>query len=27
VRVLPAWRPDGRQLGWPTLNNLLNPTR
>jgi pilus assembly protein CpaF len=26
VRVLPAWRPDGRQLGWPTLNNLLDPT-
>jgi pilus assembly protein CpaF len=24
VRVLPAWRPDGRQIGWPTLNALLN---
>lgn len=24
VRVLPAWRADGRQIGWPTLNNLLN---
>lgn len=25
VRVLPAWRPDGRQIGWPTLTALLNP--
>jgi pilus assembly protein CpaF len=24
VRVLPAWRPDGRQLGWPTLSDQLN---
>jgi pilus assembly protein CpaF len=24
VQVLPAWRPDGRQLGWPTLTALLN---
>jgi pilus assembly protein CpaF len=23
VRVLPAWRADGRQIGWPTLNSLL----
>jgi pilus assembly protein CpaF len=26
VRVLPAWRPDGRQIGWPTLTDLLNRT-
>jgi pilus assembly protein CpaF len=25
VQVLPAWRPDGRQIGWPTLAALLNP--
>ncbi|HEY3753983.1 MAG TPA: TadA family conjugal transfer-associated ATPase [Pseudonocardiaceae bacterium] len=24
VRVLPAWRADGRQIGWPTLSGLLN---
>jgi pilus assembly protein CpaF len=24
VRVLPAWRDDSRQIGWPTLNALLN---
>jgi pilus assembly protein CpaF len=24
VRVLPAWRPDGRHIGWPTLTRLLN---
>jgi pilus assembly protein CpaF len=24
VRVLPAWRPDGRHIGWPHLTNLLN---
>jgi pilus assembly protein CpaF len=24
VRVLPAWRADGRQIGWPTLSTLLN---
>ncbi|HEX9338594.1 MAG TPA: TadA family conjugal transfer-associated ATPase, partial [Pseudonocardiaceae bacterium] len=23
VRVLPAWRPDGRHLGWPTLATML----
>lgn len=23
VRVLPAWRADGRQIGWPTLSSLL----
>jgi pilus assembly protein CpaF len=23
VRVLPAWRPDGRHIGWPALNTLL----
>ncbi|HEX4725000.1 MAG TPA: TadA family conjugal transfer-associated ATPase [Pseudonocardiaceae bacterium] len=24
VRVLPAWRPDGRHIGWPTLAAMLN---
>jgi pilus assembly protein CpaF len=24
VRVLPAWRAGGRQIGWPTLNALLH---
>ncbi len=24
VRVLPAWRAEGRQIGWPTLTGLLN---
>jgi pilus assembly protein CpaF len=24
VRVLPAWRADGRHIGWPTLAGLLN---
>lgn len=24
VRVLPAWRPDGRHIGWPHLTTLLN---
>ncbi len=24
VRVLPAWRPDGRHIGWPHLTSLLN---
>ncbi|HEX4701152.1 MAG TPA: TadA family conjugal transfer-associated ATPase [Pseudonocardiaceae bacterium] len=23
VRVLPAWRPDGRHIGWPTLTTML----
>ena len=26
VRVLPAWRPDGRHIGWPTLTTLLRGT-
>lgn len=24
VRVLPAWKPEGRQIGWPTLADQLN---
>lgn len=27
VRVLPAWRPDGRQIGWPSLTDRLNNRR